>query len=258
MRDAVLAARQRSSQRGFYEQVLARGPGGRVERFGAGVLAAVSPELPERSLPNGVLYEDPDEVVAALDGLAGAYKGAGVRAWTVWVRPGDALLADRLEAAGHRHDGWPMLMGARLDELDLGEPDDELELAPDPSWGLVGSINDAAWGVAGEFERGLAAVEDEASRRWVACLDGRPCASVLVRIADGDAYVGLVATMPSARGRGLTTRLMAAALRAARDEGCETTTLEASAMGEGLYARMGYRSLGRFGLWERRDHAASA
>ncbi len=81
-------------------------------------------------------------------------------------------------------------------------------------------------------------------------------ASVLEQ--DGDAFVVFVATDPGARGHGLCRGLLWHALRRARDAGCTTTTLEGSPMGEPIYARMGYRALGRFGLWERRLRAESA
>ena len=69
----------------------------------------------------------------------------------------------------------------------------------------------------------------------------------------------LVATVPEFRGRGLCSELMRPALRSAREtDGCTTTTLEGSPMGEPVYDRMGYRSLGRFGLWEKRQSNNSA
>jgi hypothetical protein len=44
---------------------------------------------------------------------------------------------------------------------------------------------------------------------------------------------------------------MRTALRAARAEGCTSTSLEASAQGRAVYARLGYRVLGELELWER-------
>jgi hypothetical protein len=45
---------------------------------------------------------------------------------------------------------------------------------------------------------------------------------------------------------------MRLALRDARDRGCETTSLEATAAGEPVYRAIGYRALGALQMWERR------
>jgi hypothetical protein len=37
-----------------------------------------------------------------------------------------------------------------------------------------------------------------------------------------------------------------------RDRGCKTTTLQATKMGEPVYAALGYRVIGRLEMWERR------
>ena len=42
------------------------------------------------------------------------------------------------------------------------------------------------------------------------------------------------------------------ALREVRQRGCTTTTLESTKMAEPLYAELGYRSLGRYQMWELR------
>ena len=72
-----------------------------------------------------------------------------MRAWTVWVRPGDAETAAALREAGHRLDGEPALMVGTLADMDL-EPRRELDLVRAPAWEVVGAINDAAWGHGGD------------------------------------------------------------------------------------------------------------
>src|SRR4051794_32091203 len=69
---------------------------------------------------------------------------------------------------------------------------------------------------------------------------------------DGDAGVMFVATLPEARGRGLAGGLLAVALVEARDRGCDISTLQATKMGEPVYARLGYQRLGAIQMWEKR------
>jgi ribosomal protein S18 acetylase RimI-like enzyme len=68
----------------------------------------------------------------------------------------------------------------------------------------------------------------------------------------GDCGIYMVATRAEARGRGLATALMRQAVLDARERGLETTSLQATAMGEPIYARLGYRDLGAIKMWERR------
>jgi GNAT superfamily N-acetyltransferase len=69
---------------------------------------------------------------------------------------------------------------------------------------------------------------------------------------NGDCGIYWVGTMPDARGRGVATGLMRQALLEARERGCETTSLQATAMGRPVYRRLGYRELGAIEMWERR------
>ena len=61
-----------------------------------------------------------------------------------------------------------------------------------------------------------------------------------------------MATVPTARRQGLATKVMRQALNDARHNGCTTTTLQATDMGERLYEHLGYRRLTVMELWERR------
>jgi GNAT superfamily N-acetyltransferase len=67
-----------------------------------------------------------------------------------------------------------------------------------------------------------------------------------------DCGIYFVATRERFRRRGLATRLMRAALAEARERGCATSSLQASGMGEPVYAAMGYEHCFRFHLYERR------
>jgi ribosomal protein S18 acetylase RimI-like enzyme len=250
--DAELVRRHAASHRAAYRLFASASPGGTTFELDGGVLAAITPALPERSLFNAVLYDEPGPLLAVLAELGRRYDDAGVRAWTVWTHPGDTATAEALRAAGHAHDGEPMLMGARLDELDL-EPRAGLPHVRSGDWAALARCNDAAYGIApGTFAVVLGGIRDPAARAYVALDDGEPVAACGTVLHDGDANVLFVATVPAAQRRGLASELMRHALREARIAGASTTTLEASAAGEPVYARMGYRSLGRLGMFERR------
>jgi predicted acetyltransferase len=67
-----------------------------------------------------------------------------------------------------------------------------------------------------------------------------------------DCGISFVATVPKARRKGLARAVMRQALHEARKQGCTTTTLQATEVGEKLYANLGYRHLCVMQLWERR------
>jgi GNAT superfamily N-acetyltransferase len=59
----------------------------------------------------------------------------------------------------------------------------------------------------------------------------------------------MVFTRPAARGRGLATAVLTAALRDARRRGARTATLQSTPMAEHLYLRHGFRLAGRWQEW---------
>lgn len=253
MDDAELARRQHASHRAFY-RLLGQAPGNRVLDL-PGVQATVVPAAPDRSMPNAVIYEDADSLLDAHPQIVRAYAEAGVRAWTVWTPPGQEAVGRRLAALGHVADGTPPLMAAELGDLDLA-PRRELDLAPAPGWGTVGRLNDRAYGLERALEVALERLpRGDGVRPLVALADGTPVACAAVLVCDADAYLCFVAVAPEARGRGLASELVRRALATARHDGATTSTLEASAMGRPIYAGMGYREIGRMGMWERRVQA---
>jgi ribosomal protein S18 acetylase RimI-like enzyme len=205
------------------------------------------------SIFNSVFYDRPDALERRLAALGAAYKAAGIKAWTVWVPPGDHETARLLDRRGHEPDSTPMLFAASIDSLDLN-PLVDLDIDPDPTWKLVAEINDRAHGVLEEWSMAaiFQSMNDPASNLHVARHNGTPACALIAREHEADCYFWFVATIPEARGRGLASELMRHALRAALERGCTTTTLESTKMAESLYSRLGYRSLGRYELWESR------
>ena len=226
-----------------------RSAGGEViERDG--VFAGINPAVPERSVFNSVLYDDPEELAAARDEIAAAYADRGC-AWTVWVPEDDRATADLLEGAGHTLDAAPRAMGMELDGFD--PPD-----FPDVEWSRVSDLRDAAllndhaYGYPeGTWRRGTGP-GPEGLITYVARLDDRPASTVAARYGRGDCSIWSVATAGWARGRGLANALMCIALGDAADAGCTTTTLQATKLGAPVYGRIGYRDIGALQMWELR------
>jgi GNAT superfamily N-acetyltransferase len=218
-----------------------------------GVRAAVLPACSDRSVPNSVTYRDAAALEAALPALADAYEDAGVRAWTVWTPDFDAEAIAALERAGHAFDGKPAAMTldlAALRAVELGDLDWDSD--GDPA--EVGRLNDLAYGFdGGSFAAAIGESPASGETRWYqARVAGDPACVMQTIDLDGDCGVYLVATDPRRRGLGLATRLMSAALEAARDRGCMTSTLQASPMGFPIYRRLGYETFFRLHLYERR------
>jgi GNAT superfamily N-acetyltransferase len=243
---------QRRSLAGFV-RILAAGSRQSTLFERDGVLGAIVPVCPDRSVINSVAYRDAGSLGAALEELAGAHEEAGVRAWTVWVPEDDGDAAALLEAAGHELDANPTAMVLEL----AGLPDPEtqgLDWDDRAMVADVGRINDLAYGYReGTFGAAFGDLPPELQLRlYQARVDGEP-ASVLGTLDDGDdCGVYLVATLKGHRGKGLARRLMHVALAEARDRGLRTSSLQATTLGYPVYERLGYRAVCALQMWERR------
>lgn len=239
------------SLRSFVREFARATPGGSLWERG-GVTAGIVPAMAERSVVNSVVYDDATELEGRLDEVRDAYHQAGVLAWTVWAHESDAAAVRALDAAGNVLDSEPMAMARELDGIDR-PGDGELDLVPEPEPEAVAEVIEPAYGW--EDVGGVLRWYD-GYHPYLALVDGRPACTLAVHDHDGDAHVTLVATAEAARGRGLASMVMRRALADARERGCTTTTLVATRMGHPVYARLGYRELGRVQMWERRTPAA--
>jgi GNAT superfamily N-acetyltransferase len=230
-------------------------PGGRaLERDG--LVASVVPAVPERSVMNSVIYDDAETLRKALDELAASYDQAGVLAWTVWVPEHDRLSAQLLAAAGHVLDATPAAMVCDPAKVEPPPPG-ALELVDEPEFAQVADINDRAYGYPGRpFMRALGHLPSDGAHLYVAAVDGAPAACAVAQDHDDtDCGIYWVATLPEARGRGLAGALMRRAVADAHERGRTTSTLQATKLGQPVYERIGYRSIGTLQMWERRKPA---
>jgi ribosomal protein S18 acetylase RimI-like enzyme len=87
-------------------------------------------------------------------------------------------------------------------------------------------------------------------RRFTGLLGDRPVASAGLMLFGGLAGVYNVATRPEMRRRGFGTAMTMAAVREALAIGYRVAVLGTSEMGRGIYERMGFREVCRFGIYQ--------
>lgn len=211
------------------------------------VIAITTPSVPERSVLNAVIYSSSAALGGAYDELSAGYEAAGA-AWTVWVPEIDDVAAGLLADNGHKLDADPEAMIADLDGFE--RPAEPEGFTREIDMRAIGAVNDAAYGMDGEFERALTGHRGEGFFTYAAG-PGPDACLVFCDVAD-DATVWFVATTPAARGQGYSTALMAQAMADARERGRVTSTLQATDAGRPVYERLGYRSLGEVQMWEKR------
>jgi GNAT superfamily N-acetyltransferase len=222
------------------------GQGHTLER--PGLVASIVPNAPDSPTLNAAVAIEPDRAPDYLTELASRYATAKVRRWGIWLDGHAALAAQALTQAGMVVTTASPGMGAAIDGIETAATaTQEADLA------TVGKVNDLAYGnYDGRLERTLTPLPNGVLHGYQATLNGSPAAVALALHHDQDAGISFVATIPKARRQGLATNVMQQALTEARHQGCTTTTLQATDVGERLYANLGYRHLTVMQLWERR------
>jgi GNAT superfamily N-acetyltransferase len=222
------------------------GKGRTLER--EGLVASIVPNAPDSPTLNAAVAIDPDAAPEHLTHLASLYAKANVRRWGIWLDGHASLAAKALAQHEMVVTTASPGMGAALDELPVNGAE---RVAADLA--TVGRVNDLAYGnYDGRLERTLTPLPNGVLKGYMADLDGSPAAVALALHHNEDAGISFVATIPKARRQGLATNVMHQALHEARQQGCTTTTLQATDVGERLYVNLGYRRLTVMQLWERR------
>ena len=235
--DANLYRRGVATFLAAWERYAHASEGAAVHRL-AGVAAAVFPTEPERSVYNNAVLNRAlaasgrAEAIAAMQA---AYANAGVTRYAAWVHETDRPLRSDLERRGYTLDEVTRAMGMALDDIRAPRP--ELELGP-ADWSEHLRIAGVAPGLLDDLDVATFHV-----------LVGRHRGeNVVTGIAfDFGADCGIynVGTLEPARRRGLGTALTLTHLHDALARGCQTASIQATAMAERLYAAVGFRDLGR-------------
>jgi ribosomal protein S18 acetylase RimI-like enzyme len=180
-----------------------------------------------------------------LDDVERFYRG--VRKWGVWLDPADdpSPLTDR----GLVLDSTPVLMGAYLDDV-AHEPERRVNRV---SLDEVGVVNDAAYDLpAGTIADALVCVSASDVHAYGIQELKEAVSVAILKDVEHDAFVTFVATLPDYRGEHMASTVLAHALHEAAERGQLTTSLQASKLGQHIYARLGYRSLDEIHLYEKR------
>jgi ribosomal protein S18 acetylase RimI-like enzyme len=224
------------------------GHGSVIER--EGLIASVVQNAPDSPTLNAAVAIDPDQAPAHLDDLKSRYDKANVRRWGVWLDGRASLAAQALTQAGMVVTTASPGMGAHIDEL--GTPT-KADTATEADLETVGRVNDLAYGnYDGRLERTLKPLPNGILHGYRVDDDGGPAAVALALHHEQDCGISFVATIPKARRKGLASKVMRQALTQAQQQGCTTTTLQATDVGERLYRNLGYRHVCVMQLWELR------
>lgn len=210
---------------------------------------------------------DPDAVERRLDDLL-AVADARRAGFLWWLAPHHrpADLGERLVRRGFAEADDTAAMAMDLDELpaeDEPPPGVRIELLDGPA--AVDAYVDLLMREMQQSHRATPADartiwrehllaklgDDPDSRRFIAWLDGRPVATSRLSMAGGAAWLYTVITMPEARGRGIGRAMTLRALHAGREAGMHIGTLQATAMGIRIYARLGFQELFRYRMMVR-------
>jgi GNAT superfamily N-acetyltransferase len=217
-----------------------------------GVRGAVVPAAPDRSIPNSISYLDADALIGGLDALDAAYSEAGVRARGVWVPAFDTEAIVAVEAAGYSFDSEPTAMTLEFDRFEA-PAETGLEWNADGDPVELGRINDLAYGLSADDGMAAALVAPGPQLTLYEARVRDEAACVLGTMDHGsDLGVYFVATEPRHQGAGLAGRLVSVALKAARERGLKTASLQSSARGKPVYAALGFKEHFSFRLYEHR------
>jgi ribosomal protein S18 acetylase RimI-like enzyme len=202
-----------------------------------------------------------EDIEARLDEVLGTFAERGVPfMWTVGPFTQPADLGERLESRGlSRVEEMPGMA------VDLSAMQEEVSF---PSALSVERVGDEGalrecielMRVGGEMPEPTSEVlfdvftavelgEESPWRIYVGKLDGEAVATSTLVLAAGVAGIYSVGTLPKARRQGLGAALSLMAMREARELGHRIAVLQSSAMGLGVYRRLGFERYGTYAVY---------
>lgn len=183
-------------------------------------------------------------------------RGRGFSVWARGGRPEDGDLFEAADAAGLR----PVV---EMPEMILQRRADEETYPPGIDLRRASSGDDAEdyWKVAtaayssigfptevfAYYEEHSGLTADNAAA-FIAYADERPVAIAMTIVSHGVAGIYWVGSVEEVRGRGIGRAITATATNAGFDLGGEIASLQASQMGESVYAAMGYETIHTYRL----------
>jgi GNAT superfamily N-acetyltransferase len=223
---------------------------GAVTREEAGLLMIASPYRFEKSL----FYSSarrfdrtvpPEKALAALR----TFTDEQTAHENLWLSlEGDPDLVTAAEAAGMHH-GIELEDMATTTSPALPDPAPGVELAPVRDAETAEAFSDVHRALRIEADQDPESVRHFASQAvlldprihgFVAYVDGNPAACAMAFRHEETAGLFWVATRTEARNRGLGALVSAACVRAAFQDGAESVTLTATALGAPVYRRLGF------------------
>jgi ribosomal protein S18 acetylase RimI-like enzyme len=207
-----------------------------------GATIALFPAGPERGVYNNAVLErrlGGPELRAAVDSIAREYTEAGIDRYAIWAHESEPAALGELAGRGFQVDTWTAAMAMTLNEIAVERP--RIELGPSEWQEHLRYLE-----VEGAPGGLLAGVDGGDFHVLGARLEGESVATAIAYDHDGDCGIFNTGTLPRSRRRGLATALTALHLYGARERGCETASLQATEPAQGVYARVGFRALGRF------------
>lgn len=238
-------------------RLFALDPGAVLESGDGWLLGAGTAEHP--TISNAAFRTDDGADPAQLISRAREFFGARGRGFALWVRAGLDEDRDLIGAAGAAglesvYEMPEMVLAGRAEEPSLpdGVEIRRLESLEDAGhyWRIAASAYESVGfppEVFGHYE-GLERLAPEDAAAFLGCRDGEPVSIAMTLLSHGVAGIYWVGSLSAARGRGLGRAVTARATNAGLDLGADFASLQASHMGEPIYAAMGYETIYRYRL----------
>ncbi len=228
-------------------------PGAELRRIDGAAVAAFVHQPDREFLNNAVLTRPPANLVMTLGEIESTYARRAIERFAIWVHESDAETQAALRERGYSFDAATRTMAMPLDptaadDPAVGRPAADLRTtAAAPPVEIAEADPAEFWAIDDDGLDGLVPdLDPSGAYFYVARSDGESVAMLMAFDHDGDCGIFMVGTRKAARRRGIATALSAHAVTAARERGCTTASLQATEMAERVYARVGFRDLGRW------------